>query len=155
MDAAQMLTAHEIARECEQLARAVQRRGVADSRSRRHLRLADPVTQPIERITEPVKEEPVVPAQPAPADSVLPGLTERETQVLAFERQWWKRSGAKEHAILELFGLSASRYYQVLNGVLDKPAALRADPMLIKRLRRVRASKQRARAARQLGIEPR
>ena len=49
--------------------------------------------------------------------------------------------------------MSATRYYQVLNALIDYPAALEADPMLIKRLRRLRASRQRARSARRLGIQ--
>ncbi|GAA1081710.1 DUF3263 domain-containing protein [Tsukamurella spumae] len=81
------------------------------------------------------------------------GLTRREHEILAFERQWWKYAGAKEDAIKELFGLSATRYYQVLNTLVDTPEALAADPMLVKRLRRVRASRQKARAARKLGFE--
>jgi len=73
------------------------------------------------------------------------GLTEREQQVLAFERQWWKHAGAKEQAIRDQFGVSATRYYQMLNALLDNPAALAHDPVLVKRLRRLRATRQRAR----------
>ncbi|MEI6230666.1 MAG: DUF3263 domain-containing protein [Actinomycetes bacterium] len=80
-------------------------------------------------------------------------LSERSRAIIEFERQWWKYAGAKEQAIRELFDMSATRYYQVLNGLLDDPAALEFDPMLIKRLRRMRASRQRARSARRLGIE--
>ena len=80
-------------------------------------------------------------------------LTERDEQVLAFERQWWKYAGAKEQAIRELFEMSATRYYQVLNALIDSPAALEHDPMLIKRLRRMRSSRQRARTARRLGVD--
>ncbi|MGH3910551.1 MAG: DUF3263 domain-containing protein, partial [Pseudonocardiaceae bacterium] len=54
----------------------------------------------------------------------------------------------------ELFDMSATRYYQVLNDLIDRQEALAADPMLIKRLRRLRASRQRARAARRLGVDP-
>jgi hypothetical protein len=86
-------------------------------------------------------------ARPASTD----GLSERDEQVLAFERQWWKYAGAKESAIRELFDMSATRYYQVLNALIDDPAALAHDPMLIKRLRRMRSSRQRARTARRLG----
>lgn len=88
-------------------------------------------------------------ADSAPAD----GLSGREHEILAFERQWWKYAGAKERAIKEQFGMSGTRYYQVLNALIDKQEALRADPMLVKRLRRMRATRQRARAARRLGIE--
>lgn len=81
------------------------------------------------------------------------GLSERDQQVLAFERQWWKYAGAKEQAIRELFDMSATRYYQVLNALIDSPAALAHDPMLVKRLRRLRTSRQRARTARRLGAD--
>lgn len=80
-----------------------------------------------------------------------PGLSEREQEILAFERQWWKYAGAKEQAVRELFDLSATRYYQVLNALIDRPEALAHDPMLVKRLRRMRQSRQRARTARRLG----
>jgi hypothetical protein len=78
-------------------------------------------------------------------------LSDRDRQIIAFERQWWKYAGAKEQAIRELFDMSATRYYQVLNVLIDNPAALEADPMLIKRLSRLRATRQRARSARRLG----
>ena len=81
------------------------------------------------------------------------GLARRDREILAFERQWWKYAGAKEQAIRELFDMSATRYYQVLNNLIDTPEALAADPMLVKRLRRLRASRQRQRSARRLGIE--
>jgi hypothetical protein len=85
------------------------------------------------------------------AGSHSPGLAEREQEILAFERQWWKYAGAKEQAIRELFDMSATRYYQVLNSLLDRPEALAFDPMMVKRLRRLRAARQRARSARRLG----
>ncbi|KKJ93382.1 DUF3263 domain-containing protein [Micromonospora sp. HK10] len=72
-------------------------------------------------------------------------LTERERRILAFEQQWWKHAGAKEQAIRDTFGLSATRYYQLLNGLLDHPAALAAEPVLIGRLRRLRSSRARNR----------
>ncbi|SFM61855.1 Protein of unknown function [Pseudonocardia ammonioxydans] len=81
-------------------------------------------------------------------------LDRREREILAFEAQWWKYAGAKEQAIRELFDMSATRYYQVLNALVDKPEALAVDPLLVKRLRRLRSSRQRTRAARRLGIEP-
>jgi hypothetical protein len=84
----------------------------------------------------------------------LDQLDRRDREILAFERQWWKYAGAKEQAIRELFDMSATRYYQVLNALLDKPEAMAADPLLIKRLRTLRTSRQRTRAARRLGFEP-
>jgi len=80
-------------------------------------------------------------------------LSDRDREIIAFERQWWKYAGAKEQAIRELFDMSATRYYQVLNALIDNPAALEADPMLIKRLNRLRATRQRARSARHLGAQ--
>ncbi len=150
MDAAQMLTAQEIARQCQQLARTEGQRK-SGATPVRHLRSADPVTEPIPRVVEPIAaSSPELAAEIPSADGAL---SERERGILAFERQWWKRSGAKERAIRELFDMSTSRYYQLLNAMLDRPEAFRADPMLVKRLRKVRASRQRARAARRLGIE--
>ena len=86
-------------------------------------------------------------------ETVSAGLTDRDRKVLEFERQWWKYAGAKEQAIRDLFDLSSTRYYQLLNQLIDDPAALAFDPMLVKRLRRLRASRQRARSARRLGVE--
>lgn len=88
------------------------------------------------------------------AEQAPPSLCERDRQVLDFERQWWRYAGAKEQAIRELFDMSATRYYQVLNALLDRPDALVYDPMLVKRLRRLRSTRQRARSARRLGFEP-
>lgn len=81
-------------------------------------------------------------------------LSERDLEILQFERQWWKYAGAKEAAIKDLFDMSATRYYQVLNALIDNPASLAADPMLIKRLRRLRSQRQRTRHARRLGVNP-
>jgi hypothetical protein len=80
-------------------------------------------------------------------------LSERDREILAFERQWWKYAGAKEQAIRDLFEMSATRYYQVLNNLIDRPEAVAHDPMLVKRLRRLRAARQRQRSARRLGID--
>jgi hypothetical protein len=80
------------------------------------------------------------------ADAQTPSLADREKQILEFERQWWRHAGAKEQAIRDTFQLSATRYYQLLNGLLDNPAALAHDPMLVKRLRRLRATRSRTRA---------
>jgi len=77
-------------------------------------------------------------------------LSDRDRHILEFERQWWKYAGAKEQAIRDLFELSGTRYYQILNALIDDPAALAYDPMLIKRLRRMRSERQRARSERRL-----
>ena len=77
----------------------------------------------------------------------------RDAEILSFERQWWKFAGAKEQAIRDKFQMSATRYYQVLNALIDKPEALAQDPLLVKRLRRLRATRQRNRSAKRLGID--
>lgn len=106
------------------------------------------------RQDQPSPSAPSAPSGAAtPATGTAEGLTPREQEVLAFERQWWKYAGAKEQAIREIFAMSSTRYYQILNQLMDKQEAMRADPMLVKRLRKMRASRQRTRAARRLGIE--
>jgi len=65
--------------------------------------------------------------------------------MLSFERQWWRRPGAKETAIRDRFDLTPTRYYQMLNALVDRPDALAADPLLVRRLRRLRAARQRTR----------
>ena len=74
--------------------------------------------------------------------------SERTGAVLAFERRWWKYAGAKEEAIRRQFGISPTAYYQLLSRLIDEPAALAADPMLVKRLQRQRAARRRQRATR-------
>jgi hypothetical protein len=83
--------------------------------------------------------------------TVEPELDERSRRILDFEREWWKYAGAKEQAVRERFDVSPTRYYQLLNRVIDDEAALSYDPMLVKRLRRLRAARQRQRAAKRLG----
>jgi hypothetical protein len=80
-------------------------------------------------------------------------LSQRDRELLRFERQWWKYAGAKEQAIREQFDMSATRYYQLLNALIDTTDALAFDPLLVKRLRRLRSTRQRTRAARRLGLE--
>lgn len=80
-------------------------------------------------------------------------LSELDAQILDFERSWWKHAGVKEQAIRERFDMSATRYYQALNELLESPAAMAHDPILVKRLKRLRAYRQRQRVARLLGAE--
>ncbi|MEU4541263.1 DUF3263 domain-containing protein [Streptosporangium sp. NPDC023825] len=96
---------------------------------------------------------------PSSGDSAAPepvsrALTDRERELLAFERQWWRYAGAKEQAVREAFDISATRYYQLLSELIDLPAALAHDPMLVKRLRRLRETRRRDRAARKMGLRP-
>jgi len=75
-------------------------------------------------------------------------LSDLEFRILEFERSWWRFAGAKESAIKELFDLSAPRYYQILNDLIDRQDALEASPMLVKRLRRLRDARTSARTTR-------
>jgi hypothetical protein len=87
------------------------------------------------------------------SSAAVTGLDERSRAVLDFERGWWRFAGAKEQAIREQFDLSATRYYQVLNALVDDDEALAYDPMLVRRLRRMRASRQRQRAERRTSAD--
>jgi hypothetical protein len=69
----------------------------------------------------------------------MPALSERDMRVLAFERRTWRTAGAKEQDISDALGMSATRYYQVLNELIDLPEALQFDPSLVKRLRAQRS----------------
>ena len=80
-------------------------------------------------------------------------LTQRDIDMLDFERSWWKHAGVKEQAIKERFDMSATRYYQLLNELIEQPAALAHDPILVKRLKRLRQYRQKQRVARLLGAE--
>lgn len=72
-------------------------------------------------------------------------LTDRDRAILDFERSWWSESGPKEALIREKFELSATRYYQILNELLESDAAYEYDPLVVRRLRRLRDRRRRAR----------
>ena len=72
-------------------------------------------------------------------------LSDRDRDILDFERTWWTEARSKELGIRERFELSPTRYYQVLNELLDSPDAMAYDPLLVRRLRRLRERRRRAR----------
>jgi hypothetical protein len=113
---------------------------------------ASAVSPPGGEVTPP---EPDAPAAEVAPQAPGPVLTEREQEMLAFERQWWRHAGAKETAIRERFGLAPTRYYQALNALVDRPAALAVDPLLIRRLRRLRAARGQRRSSHLLGNDNR
>lgn len=85
--------------------------------------------------------------------AATPGtLSEREAAILDFEKSWWQARASKEVEIRERFDMSASRYYQLLNSLIDRPEALAHDPLLVKRLRRLREQRQRNRSAARLTV---
>lgn len=82
------------------------------------------------------------------------GLSDRDRAILSFEGEWHRHAGAKEEAIRAELGISPARYYQLLGRVIDEAAALEADPMLVKRLRRLRDKRHSQRLARAAGEAP-
>ena len=75
-------------------------------------------------------------------------LSPRDQELLAFEREWWRYATAKDLAAQERFGLGARDYYRTLSQLIDSDAALEHDPLLVRRLRRLRITRRRHRAAR-------
>ncbi len=84
-------------------------------------------------------------AENGPDETPASALAERDRRILDFEREWMRKPAAKDEAVRQEFGLTAARYYQVLNSVIDSPAAIVYDPMLVRRLQRVRETKTSAR----------
>lgn len=78
-------------------------------------------------------------------------LTDLEQQILTFEHQTWRYAGAKEGTIRDRFGLSATRYYQLLSALIDHPDALAHDPLTVRRLQRLRDARRQARTSRRTG----
>lgn len=74
----------------------------------------------------------------------MSALTDRDRAILDFEKNWYRFEGAKQAAIREQFDLSPTRYYQLLNALVDNPEALRAEPVVIRRLQRQRQSRRAA-----------
>ncbi len=87
-----------------------------------------------------------------PINDSADGLSELEIKMLEFERTWWRHAGAKESSIKELFNLTPPAYYQLLNNLIDRPAALMAEPLLVKRLLRLREQRTSSRSSSRLGF---
>lgn len=83
--------------------------------------------------------------EPERAEPPRSALDERELRLLEFERAWADRIGNREAAIRAEFGVSSARYYQMLYALIDSPIAVRHDPLLVRRLQRLRESRRRAR----------
>lgn len=88
---------------------------------------------------------------PAATSARESGLDERERSILAFELEHWAHAGAKEDAIRTQFGLTSGRYYQLLNALIDSPAAYVYDPQLVRRLQRVREARMAERTMTAVG----
>ena len=90
----------------------------------------------------------MAPNEIAPEGHAVQSLTDRDRAILDFEREWWQHPGSKDESIRQVFGLSGARYYQVLGGLLTSQAALAYDPMLVKRLQRIKDERVNSRQAR-------
>ena len=88
----------------------------------------------------------------APSASDQDRLDDRDRRILDFERDAWRLSIPKDRAIRETFGISATRYHQLLHRIVDRPAAIAYYPMLVRRLRRLRVLRRKRRTAQRLGI---
>jgi hypothetical protein len=75
-------------------------------------------------------------------------LTDLDRRILDFEAQWRRHAGAKEEAIRADLGMSPARYYQLLVRLIDTADAQEHDPMLVKRLRRMRDASRATRVLR-------
>jgi len=75
-------------------------------------------------------------------------LTDLDRQILEFERDWVSHAGAKDAVLRERFDLTPSHYHQLLNRIIDLPAAEDHAPRLVRRLR---AARQEQRSARRTG----
>lgn len=80
------------------------------------------------------------------------GLDRQHRDLLDFERAWRSAGGSKERAVRARFGLSSTRYLQLLMRTIDLPQALAYDPVLVRRLRRLREARRRSRFAERLGL---
>lgn len=83
----------------------------------------------------------------------VPTLSDRDKAILELERKHWQFIGTKEQAVRDQFDMTLTRFYQVLNRIIDTEAALAYNPLLVKRLRRVRRARKRSRTARHLGTD--
>lgn len=72
-------------------------------------------------------------------------LTERQRAMLDLERTWWTLDAQRDAAIRERFACSPETYYRELNELLDDADALEYDPLVVRRLRRLRDRRRRAR----------
>ena len=77
-----------------------------------------------------------------------PELDDLDREILEFERDWVEHAGSKDTALRERFDLTPTRYHQLLNAIIDLPAAEAHAPQLVRRLRRHRAARQEQRRRR-------
>ena len=72
-------------------------------------------------------------------------LDERSAAMLDFERAWWNDTEPRDQAIRVRFQCSPEEYHAELTKVLDDPAAMDDDPLVVRRLKRLRLRARKAR----------
>ncbi len=82
-------------------------------------------------------------------------LTDRDRAILDFERTWWSEPGPKGVTIQARFGLSPTRYYQLLGDLIGSQEAAAYDPLVVRRLRKLRSNRRRARIEGGWAAQPR
>lgn len=80
------------------------------------------------------------------------GLTEREAAILAMAKRRFVFPGQREAALRDELGLTGTRYHQLLARIIDTPAALAAEPVLVRRLLRLREQRAARRSASRRGV---
>ena len=93
----------------------------------------------------------MIPSMTGATDHDPAGLTDDELAILQLEAHWWKHAGAKDSLIRDRFDISPTVYYARLGRLLDKPEAMAADPMTVRRLQRLRDARRAQRSAARLG----
>ena len=81
----------------------------------------------------------------APAANLSGMLCERSAAMLDFERAWWNNDEPRDQVIRARFQCSPEEYHAELTTVLDDPAALEHDPLVVRRLKRLRLRARKAR----------
>lgn len=83
------------------------------------------------------------------------GLSDQDRAILDFERSWWTKPESKVAAIRNHFDFSPTRYYRLLGLLIDSPDAASYDPLVVRRLQRIRDRRRRARYEGRPAGEPR
>ena len=72
-------------------------------------------------------------------------LSKFEQDLLDFERTWWSEDQPKDAAIADQFRLTTAEYYEQLTALIDTDQALGHDPLVVRRLRRMRERRRQER----------
>jgi hypothetical protein len=72
-------------------------------------------------------------------------LSERYAAMLDFERAWWNHDEPRDQVIRARFQCSPDEYYAELTMVLEDPDAVDHDPLVVRRLKRLRLRARKAR----------